>query len=148
MLRMRKRKKRSGEPLANFSKGRIKSMRERRKFHRIPQPIDARYRVSGDFGLAWAKGNLVNISATGLRFRAEELLEKGAMVEIEAKMPGLKELLIVRGMVVWSSLQASGVAEMGIEFYEVSVPQQYQIDNLVSFLRSSGTQRTLPPKAP
>lgn len=122
-------------------------MRERRQFHRIPQPIEARYRVSGDLGLAWAKGNLVNISASGLRFRAEELLEKGAMVEIEAKMPGLKEVLALKGMVVWSSLQASGVAEMGVEFSEVSVQQQYQIDSLVSFLRSSGTQRT-PPSSP
>ena len=142
---MRKRKQRSGKPLANFSEGLIKRMRERRRFHRIPQPIDARYRVSGEFSLAWAKGNLVNISASGLRFRAEELLEKGAMVEIEAKMPGLKELLIVNGMGVWSSLQAAGVAEMGIEFSEVTVQQQYQIDSLVSFLRSTGTQRTLPP---
>lgn len=120
-------------------------MRERRRFNRIPQPIEARYRVSGDFGLAWAKGNLVNISASGLRFRAEEQLEKGTMVEIEAKIPGLKELIILKGMVVWSTLQAAGVAEMGVEFSEVSVQQQYQIDSLVSFLRSTGTQRTLPP---
>ena len=120
-------------------------MRERRHFHRIPQPIDARYRVTGNFSSSWATGNLVNISAGGLRFRAEESVEKGAIVEIEAKVPGLKDILAVKGMVVWSSLQASGVAEMGVELFDVALQQQYHIDNLVSFLRSSGTQRTLPP---
>ncbi len=120
-------------------------MRERRDFHRVPQPIEAKYRVSGNLGVTWAVGTLVNISAGGVRFRAEELIEKGAFVEVEAKVPGLREVLTVKGIVVWSSLQASGVAEMGVEFSEVTLQQQYQIDNLVSFLRSSATQRELPP---
>lgn len=120
-------------------------MRERRHFHRVPQPIDARYRVSGGLGSGWATGTLVNISASGLRFRAEEQLDKGVSVEIEAKVPGIKDILALKGLVVWSSLQASGVAEMGIEFLDVTVQQQFQIDSLVSFLRSSATQRELPP---
>lgn len=120
-------------------------MRERRHFHRIPQPIEAKYRVCGHLGTSWAVGTLVNISAGGMRFRAEELLEKGALVEIEAKVPGLREVLAVKGMVVWSSLQASGVAEMGVEFSGVTEQQQHQIDNFVNFLRSSATQRNLPP---
>ena len=120
-------------------------MRERRHFHRAPQPIEAKYRVSGNLGSSWATGTLVNISAGGMRFRAEELIEKSSLVEVEAKVPGLREVLAVKGMVVWSSLQASGVAEMGVAFSEVTLQQQYQIDNLVSFLRSSATQRELPP---
>ncbi len=120
-------------------------MRERRHFHRVPQPIEAKYRVNGNFGATWAVGTLVNISAGGMRFRAEELIEKGALVEVEAKVPGLREVFAVKGMIVWSNLQASGVAEMGVVFSEVTLQQQYQIDNFVTFLRSNATQRELPP---
>ena len=120
-------------------------MREQRGFHRIPQPIPTRYRVSGGLGASWSSMTLVNISASGLRFRAEELIEKGTLVEFESQMPGLREPLCVKGKVVWGSYQASGVVEMGVQFTEVTLKQQYQIDNFVSFLRSSATQRTLPP---
>ena len=120
-------------------------MRERRSFHRIPQPIPTRYRVSGGLGSSWVSGTLVNISASGLRFRAQELLEKGALVEFEAQVPGLREVLNVKGRVIWTSYQASGVAEMGVQFSDVTLRQQYQIDNFVSFLRASCTQRALPP---
>ena len=120
-------------------------MRERRNFHRILQPIPARYRVKGSLAASWVSATLVNISASGLRFRSEELLEKGALVEFEAQVPGLRETLCLKGTVVWVSYQASGVIEMGVQFSEATLKQQYQIDNFVSFLRSSGTQRALPP---
>ena len=122
-------------------------MRERRSFHRVPQPIGAKYRVYGNFETTWAVGTLVNISAGGMRFRAEELLEKGSLVEIEAQIPGMREILTVKGMIVWGSLQASGVTEMGVEFSEVTEQQQHHIDNFVNFLRLSTAQRNLPPTA-
>lgn len=122
-------------------------MRERRSFHRAIQPIEAKYRVQGNFSTTWAVGALVNISAGGMRFRAEELLDKNVLIEVEAKIPGAREVLTVKGMVIWSSLQASGVAEMGVQFSELTHQQQFHIDNLVNFLRSNATQRNPPPPA-
>ncbi|MBI4341606.1 MAG: PilZ domain-containing protein [Candidatus Omnitrophica bacterium] len=121
-------------------------MRERRDFHRITQAIEGRYRASGHFGALGASMTLVNLSAGGLRFRSEEQLEKDALLEVEVKIPGFREPLIIKGRVAWSTLQASGVVETGVEFLNVSPDLRCQIDSVIQFFRPHG-QAGPPPAA-
>jgi hypothetical protein len=71
-----------------------------------------------------------------VRFRGGDSLEPGALVEFEINFPGLAQTLTLRGVVVWSSLQASGVTESGVEFRDVKLSEQTMIDRLVEFLRT------------
>ena len=90
---------------------------------------------------------LLNLSAGGARFRSEEQLEKNSLLEIEVKLSGLREGLRIKGRVAWSTLHASGVAETGVEFLDVSPDQQYRIDSIVQFFRST-MPKPLPPIPP
>lgn len=117
---------------------------ERRHFHRVPQALEVHYRLSGEFASSWHVATLINLSAGGLRLRTSEGFEALAQLELQLHLPGLREPLTLRGGVVWSNLQASGVVESGIEFMNVTPEQQLQIDEFVQFLRNSGP-RTAPP---
>jgi hypothetical protein len=55
----------------------------------------------------------------------------------------MKDLLIIKGQVVWSRLQASGVVETGVEFLELTPELQFQLDNVIQFLRTA-----VPPPSP
>ena len=81
---------------------------------------------------------LLNLSAGGLRFRAEEVMEQDALLEIDVTIPGLREQITIKGRVAWSTLHASGVAETGVEFLDVSPERQFQIDRLMQFFRPRG----------
>ena len=111
--------------------------RERRYFSRIPHAFDASYRVVGELTASWCAVMSINLSAGGMRVRIDEALEKGAILEVKLQLIGIRELLIVRGCVVWNQMQASGVTEVGIEFMDVKPEQQVQIDSLVEFLKKS-----------
>ncbi len=109
-------------------------MRERRRFSRVQQPLDAQFRLYGELTSSWRSARTLNISANGLRFRSEDTLAPGTAIEIQIPLPGMREPLVVRGMVAWAQMQASGVTESGVEFMELSPDTQAQIDELVRFL--------------
>lgn len=109
--------------------------KERRLFPRVPQPFEARYRLADEMGTSWHGMTLVNISAGGVRFRTDELIQQGTPLELQVQLPGLREPLLVNGQTIWSTLQASGVMEIGVEFVNVTADQQLQIDGIVRFLR-------------
>ncbi len=111
--------------------------KERRWFSRIPHAFDVQYRVFGDLTSSWRSVTTLNLSASGVRVRGEDLLESNALLELKLQLPGLREPVIVQGRVIWSSMQASGVSESGVEFKETNPEQQAQIDSLVQFLRKS-----------
>ena len=111
--------------------------RERRFFSRTPHEFDAQYRVVGELTASWCAVTTVNLSAGGMRVRMDEALEKGALLEVKLQIVGIREILIVRGCVVWNQMQASGVTEVGIGFMDVKPEQQVQIDSLVEFLKKS-----------
>ena len=87
---------------------------------------------------------LLNLSAGGLRFRAEEVLEKNTLLAIDVKIPGLREQITIKGRVAWSTMHASGVVETGVEFLDVSPDQQFQIDNIVQFFQPRGSSSPPP----
>ncbi len=109
--------------------------RERRRFYRIPQAFHTRYRLIGELARGWSAANTLNLSAGGMRFRCEESMEVGVLLELQITLPSEGEPLVVRGRIIWCHMPASGVTEAGVEFLELSPDQQAQIDNLVQFLK-------------
>ncbi len=109
--------------------------RERRAFSRVPQPFAAHYRLAGELTEGWRTIETMNLSAGGMRFKSSDLLEVGAELDIQIEIPSNPSSLALRGRIVWSQLQASGVTENGAEFLDVTPEQQMQIDALVSFLK-------------
>ncbi|MBI4342517.1 MAG: PilZ domain-containing protein [Candidatus Omnitrophica bacterium] len=112
------------------------TQRERRRFPRAQEPIEAQYRLDGDFASTWTTATILNLSAGGVRFRAAQPLNAGALLQMKLRLPGMPQLLELRGAVVWSQLQAATVMEYGVEFRGLTLRQQAQIDQLVSFLRT------------
>ena len=112
------------------------SQRERRRFPRAQERLEAQYRLDGDFTSTWTALTVMNLSAGGVRFRAAQPMNAGALLQMKIRLPGVPQLLELRGAVVWSQLQASGVTEYGAEFLDLTMRQQAQIDQLVSFLRT------------
>ena len=109
---------------------------EHRRFPRAPESFSVRYRITGELAGSWASAAVVNFSAGGIRFRHPEPIDVGAALALQMRMPGIAEVLSVRGQAVWSQLQASGVVESGVEFMDVTIPQQRLIDQLVGFLKT------------
>ena len=107
---------------------------ERRQFSRADQPFEARGRIYGELTESWHTITTLNISATGMRFRSNDTLPLGTVLELEINLPCLREPLMVRGQIVWSRAVASGVAENGAVFINVSIGQAEQVDQLVKFL--------------
>lgn len=108
---------------------------EQRRFPRITQSLDARYRTAGGFSESWQSVRTVDLSATGMRVRSEQLLELMVTLELRLQVPGLRQPMEVRGQVVRSQMLPSGVTEAGIDFLEMSLEQQQQVDELVRFLK-------------
>ena len=109
--------------------------REQRKFPRIPQSFRTAYRLVGDVMGFWRDVNTLNLSAGGMRFRDTAPLQLGTIVDLQLQLPTMKDPLALRGQVVWSQMQASGVTEYGVEFTESTPDQQMQIDEFIEFLR-------------
>lgn len=108
---------------------------ERRKFPRIPESFELQYRVFGDMAASWSAVRTANLSAGGVRFRSLETLESGTPLELHVQLAGFTQMLTLRGSVVWGRMQSPGVMEYGVQFVDVTMRQQAEIDRLVQFLR-------------
>ena len=108
--------------------------RERRRFSRVPEAFRVQYRVFGDLGESWRAVTTLNLSAGGIRFRGADPLEVGTPVSLRVQLPGAAQPVTLRGQVVWSQMQASGVTESGVEFLDVGLEQRALIDQVVGFL--------------
>jgi len=108
--------------------------KERRDFGRVPVPFDIRYRIYGELGESWHEIATINISAGGMRFRTDDLIDVGTPLEVQIALPGSPAPLIVQGKVVWSQLLGSGVSENGVQFTAMTPEQHEHIDGLVRFL--------------
>lgn len=112
-------------------------MKERRQFPRVPQPFEAQYRHHGELMASWVTVRILNLGAGGIRFRGEEAIPAGTVLEIRMTLPIADEPLMVRGQVIWSQSIAAGVVEHGVSFTDVIPEQAVQIDELVQFLMKS-----------
>ena len=106
---------------------------ERRRFPRIPQLFEVHYRV-GEVGAGWDAATTVNLSAAGLRLRSEHPIDPDSRIELRIQLPNAAEPLQLMGLVVWSQPLSPLVTEVGVEFIDVTLEQQTQIDHLVQFL--------------
>lgn len=110
---------------------------ERRQFHRVPHAFELQYRLAGDLSTSWRTANTLNLSAAGIRFVVDEPLDPEMALEIQLQLPNSPQAFVLRGCVVWSQLQASGVCEIGVAFVDLTSEQQFRLDELVQFLRKS-----------
>lgn len=108
---------------------------ERRRFPRVTQTVDARYRISGGFGESWRMLRVLDLSAVGMRAQCEEPMEMMTDLEIRIQFPGLRQPMEIHGQVVRSTALPSGVAEAGIDFLDMNPEQQLLLDELVRFLK-------------
>lgn len=118
---------------------------ERRRFTRVSQSFDARYRVYGELTESWRTIRTINLSASGMRFRSAHPIEAGTVLQLEITLPCLRAPLVVNGQVAWSHTMASGVTENGAEFVDVTPLQSERIDELVKFLMKNVPP---PPRSP
>ena len=107
--------------------------KERRQFRRVHHEIAVRYHTYG-WGESWKTATLLNLSAGGIRFRSDELLEPGSQIELQIALPNAAGVLTVHGRVIWSQSVAAQVHEHGVEFAEATPEQQERLDELVRFL--------------
>jgi c-di-GMP-binding flagellar brake protein YcgR len=115
--------------------------RERRRFGRTPHPVEIAYRLHSDLTSPWTRAIAVNLSAGGVRFRCQEPFQAGDELQLRLQLSGSQRPVEVEGQVIWNQLQASGVNEVGLEFFNVTAQQQLQIDELVQFLGTDPTAR-------
>ena len=111
---------------------------DRRRFPRVPEAFRVQYRIFGDLEESWHAVTTLNLSAGGIRFRGADPLEIGTPITLRVQLPGAAQPMTLRGQVVWSQMQASGVTESGVEFVDVRPEQRARIDQVVSFLDRGG----------
>ncbi len=108
--------------------------RERRRFPRVSDTLAVSYREAGAVGEPWRVGTAISLGAGGLRFRSSDAFPAGTLLDLQLRLPGSAEPAALNGRVAWSQLQASGVTEVGVEFFDVTEAQRALIDQLVAFL--------------
>ena len=106
---------------------------EKRQFPRTAYALQAQFRADGD--MIWLPLTVQNLSAGGLRFRAADELDPGRTLRIKIALTGAQTAMELRGRIVWKQMCAPGVTEHGAEFFDLTEPQQVQIDQLVQFLQ-------------
>ena len=107
-----------------------KNIEEKRKYLRLNNVLEVEYILpnSGRMYTASTK----DISAVGLRFIANEKLEKGATLEIKLKLPNVQNAIHASGRVAWSkkaSLENDSPFDVGVEFLKI------EEDNKNTFLK-------------
>ena len=109
---------------------------ERRRFDRVPETFEVQYRRLDWTGEPWRAVRSLNISASGVRFISLQPLDPGMLLELQLKLPLERgeTIFIVKGSVAWSKSVAAGVAELGVQFMDLTLDQQAQIDEFVQFL--------------
>jgi hypothetical protein len=107
--------------------------REQRKFGRLHQPFEVRYRLA-EVGTIWETATTVNLSAGGMRIRVSNPIESDTTLELQLQVPGSPHPMFLKGVVVWTQWQAAEALELGVEFRNLTLNQQLQLDQMVHFL--------------
>ncbi len=111
-------------------------MSERRSFPRVPHDFNGQFRQAGVFTELWNPMSVMNLSASGMRFRTDLPLEAAMVLDLKFQIPGLEGALNSQGRVVWTAMPAAGIIEAGVEFLDLSLEQKAAIDRMVEFLRA------------
>ena len=115
--------------------------KQQRRHQRIALPISIKYRIEGDAGASWREGLLVNLSAGGLRFTSDVLssaqLFPGQRLKLHWSLENRPEPYAFQGEIVWTHDTASRLVECGVEFFDITPDQEFEIGQLVEFLMST-----------
>lgn len=109
--------------------------KEQRRFDRILETFSLRCRPAGSLQEPWRAVVTLDLSSGGLSFQSEQLFDAEDRVDIEMRLPGILEGLILLGRVVRSRPLIPGTVEVAVEFLDVTPDEQARIDELVQFLK-------------
>lgn len=101
-------------------------MAEKRRAERVPVHLRVLYRSETLTLEGWAK----NLSRNGLFLRSDYLDDEGVAAEIEVRVPGSDEPLLLAGEVVRVDTSPM-TAGMGIQFATLAAPVRRALANLV-----------------
>jgi c-di-GMP-binding flagellar brake protein YcgR len=96
-------------------------MKERRRYVRLNISLEINYSIHGQTSIQ-RKSITKNISPGGARFEVEEQLPKGAILDIDIKIPTREEPITLKARNVWSKKESKlgkDVYDSGFEFIEI-----------------------------
>ncbi len=96
-------------------------MQERRKYARLTVPLEVNYSIEGKDNAQY-KTVAKNISPNGAMLSMEGELPKGAILDLEIKIPDSPKPIPVKVRVVWSkeeSREGKKTYHAGLEFIEI-----------------------------
>jgi hypothetical protein len=108
---------------------------EHRRFERIPQRLKVSCRTFGVRNALWKEAIVLDFSAAGIRLQAPEWYQERDRLELLIALPTSPEPVTLEGLVVRSRRLAAGSTECAIEFTNVTASQQFELDELVQFLK-------------
>jgi len=107
---------------------------ERREFDRAPLQVPMRYRRASQLASLWHQATLTDLSAGGMRFTTDELLEVGAKLEFEVRLSIRQASFILRGFVASEQSLDATHTEYGVGFLDLAPNERVEVDELVWFL--------------
>ena len=116
---------------------------ERRKDQRVTMPFAITFRFEGDPMVVQRSATVRDFSAGGVRLATDQLLEPGSTLELHIILPVRREPYILKGQVVWAKESGHELSEYGVMFVEVNPGLQFELNDLVEFLKKNGGQKTL-----
>ena len=108
---------------------------DQRQFFRVPAEFQVQCRQRGALASPWQGVSTTDLSAGGISFQSEIMLEAQEPMDIRITLPSFRAPLVLSGVVVRVRSIASGLSDYAVEFGDVTPEQQEQIDGLVQFLR-------------
>ena len=113
-----------------------KSFKERRKYARLKAAVEVKYLVIGKPGAIQTSSK--NISAGGLCILTEEQLASETPLQLEIKLPDVKDCIRSLGRVIWQKrFEAAGESprvyfNTGIEFTGISDFDRFNLNRYVT----------------
>lgn len=113
-----------------------------RQFERVELPIQAKCRSYGSLTESWRDVQVLDLSASGMRFEDQVLIEEEGNIEIQMLLPVAQRWFIVRGTVMRCKPLSGMSNEIGIRFDELGIVEATQLDEMVQFLNKQSKPPT------
>lgn len=117
-----------------------------RQFERVELPIQAKCRLYGDLSETWRHIQVLDLSASGMRFECEMLIEEQSRIEIQMMLAVSQRWFVVRGTVMRCKPLSGMNSEIGIKFEDLGITESTQIDQMVHFLKQQQKPSTEEPE--
>ncbi|GEM_PF-3315918 len=108
--------------------------KERREFDRTPLQVPMLYRRASELASLWQKGIMTDLSAGGMRFTTDELVELGTKLEFEVRLSIRQIPFTLRGFVASEQSLDATQTDYGVGFLDLDPNERVGVDELVQFL--------------